>query len=172
MFYRNTLILLLMFASTIVMAGGGFGDGGRYESSSDSTAVRKVCSSHVSTLKNGGTASVSDEFSKDLGYCLTELLSRSRRMTLNYTNCDMLEMAVAESCSGFWGLMGLQHKACVNERSNRIGRNPGWVYNYGYCHTACPTVNLPVPDMPPFKTPPCGLNKIPPNLDDISPNIY
>lgn len=157
-------VFLLMILSPAVMAEG------KYQSSGDSEAVRKWCSYNVSDLKNGGSASISDDFSKRLGDCVMQRRDLERRMTLNYTNCDMLTLAVAESCSGFWGPMGRHHNACVNERSNLIGRNPAWVRDFGYCHTACPSVNLPLPNQPPFNLPPCGLKVIPPDLENITIN--
>ncbi len=153
-------IFLLAMLSTTSIAGSFSG----YESSSESRFVYNLCTRSVDDLKNGGTAFISDGYSHDLGNCLIWARSLNNRMILNYTNCDMLDLATEESCSKIWGFLGKDHKACVNERSNKIGRNPGWVYNFGYCHTACPTVNPPLPNQPPFNLPPCGLHVIPPEI--------
>lgn len=159
------VILLSLISPTAVLAGG------KYESSSDSRFFYSLCTQQIDNLRRGGSASISDAFSYGLGDCLVFARNQTRRLVLNYTNCDLLEVAAAESCRDFWGFMGNEHKGCLNERSNLVGRNPAWVNTFGYCHTACPSVNLPIPDQPPFNTPPCGLNVIPPNLDD-NPNRY
>ena len=168
MFYRNTvkrfILIFMMMVITLLSFDTFAVPSGSYEGSSDSRYFKAMCSTMISDLKNGGVAFISDGFSHNLGYCLIDARDRSIRLVRNYTNCDILELAVAESCSGIWGFMGGDHKACVNERSKKIGRNPGWVYNFGYCHTACPSINPPVLNAPPVNLPPCGLHVIPPDI--------